>query len=464
MKKIPVIHPFLFAVYPILFLFNFNKAQVPYHEMAAPIIISLLMTGFALGFFTAILKNIQKAALITTGFLFLFFSYGHVHKKIWYQETHVLLLGVWLVLLLIVILAVSKLRKPTDTITQFLNVMTIVLIVMSGYDILRYETALHKALRSADKTEAEKSVSLNLTIPDPAPDIYHIVLDGYASPSALETIYKYDNTPFYAFLKQNGFQVFEHNTTNYAVSFLSFASFLNMKYLNYLTDIEGKQSKNRRIPYEMIKNNPVMLKLKEHGYVFFHFSSGWGPTNSNKHADGDYCGGAFGVNEFRLVLIQTTLLRPFQHMLSSTMRERILCSFATIQSLSSTKEPKYVFAHFLAPHPPYVFDQDGDPVEESALELEGDTWSDNQKYLDQLTYMTKRTEEMITAILANASRPVVIWVHSDHGSEATFHNMQNDVWGGNAGAESFQERMKIFSTIHIPKEYSVNIPDGHSLV
>ena len=55
MKKIPVIHPFLFAVYPILFLFNFNKAQVPYHEMAAPIIISLLMTGFALGFFTAIL-------------------------------------------------------------------------------------------------------------------------------------------------------------------------------------------------------------------------------------------------------------------------------------------------------------------------------------------------------------------------------------------------------------------------
>ena len=69
------------------------------------------------------------------------------------------------------------------------------------------------------------------------PDIYYIIFDAYASTSTLKEVYNYDNQNFNDFLTAKGFYVTSKSQTNYPLSFLSLASSLNMKYINYLTDI-----------------------------------------------------------------------------------------------------------------------------------------------------------------------------------------------------------------------------------
>ena len=93
------------------------------------------------------------------------------------------------------------------------------------------------------------------------PDVYYIVLDEYAPLRTLNMFYDYDNTDFIEFLQERGFYVTKNSHSNYAETFLAMASTLNMKYVNNLSDIVGKESLDQRIPYQMISNNLVMKNL-----------------------------------------------------------------------------------------------------------------------------------------------------------------------------------------------------------
>jgi len=79
-----IFHPFLFAVYPILFLYSHNVREIRSIKevltLSAFLIIFTLLFWLVLEF---ILKNKKKTGLIISLFLLLFFSYGHFTKFIW---------------------------------------------------------------------------------------------------------------------------------------------------------------------------------------------------------------------------------------------------------------------------------------------------------------------------------------------------------------------------------------------
>ena len=81
MKK--VIHPFLFAIFPILFLFAYNIDEVLAIDLWLPISIVMVGTFILLILFKLITKNYKKAAIITSFFLILFFSFGHIRDLIY---------------------------------------------------------------------------------------------------------------------------------------------------------------------------------------------------------------------------------------------------------------------------------------------------------------------------------------------------------------------------------------------
>jgi len=68
-----VIHPFLFAVFPIIFLFATNIDIVPAEEIILPILASLLVAFSLWIFLGLILKHKHKSGLIVSLGLFLFF-------------------------------------------------------------------------------------------------------------------------------------------------------------------------------------------------------------------------------------------------------------------------------------------------------------------------------------------------------------------------------------------------------
>ncbi len=95
-KKHIVIHPLLFAAFPVVSLFAHNIGQTYAREIIAPIAVTM---GFALaawGLLSLLLKDKDKAGLIVSLFLLLSFSYGHLAALM--KDTDLVLPGSVLVL------------------------------------------------------------------------------------------------------------------------------------------------------------------------------------------------------------------------------------------------------------------------------------------------------------------------------------------------------------------------------
>lgn len=273
-------------------------------------------------------------------------------------------------------------------------------------------------------------------------------MDGYASASTLKEIYDYDNYEFLSYLKDKGFYIAFESRTNYASTFLSLASSLNMEYLNYLSEGVGVESKDRTIPYQMIKNNKVMKLLKSKGYKYIHFSSGWGATDRNIYADLDIWSG--GKNEFLTILIQTTILSPLEkYLIGGDDRRRVLNTFSELAKVHRIEGPKFIFAHITCPHPPYLFSEDGEPVPETKFKMSGNVWEQKEKYLKQLIFISNKVKILTDEILSQSKDLPIIILQADHGTASTFYGPDVGDWD-RPSKINLRERMRIFNAFYFP--------------
>lgn len=456
MKNWFVIHPFLFAIFPILFLFSHNLGEVSFSEILLPSAIVLGFTLLILLLGSAILKDSKKAGIIVSLFLVLFFSYGHVYDMVLYHQIgdftidrHGYLLVPWGMLFACGVYLTIRTRRNLHNFTTALNIVTLFLVIVSLFNIGVYNFKTKSYLERDNKITEDSAITIiDLSNATTYPDIYYIILDGYASSNTLKEIYDYDNHEFTDYLTEKGFYIAYESRSNYESTFLSLASSLNMEYINYLTGIVGVESKDRRLPYQMIKDSKVMKFLKSKGYKFIHFGSGWGPTNSNSYADLDVrCG---RKNEFVMVLIQTTMLYPFESFLiESDSRERVLCTFSKLAEVPKIEGSKFVFAHILCPHPPYLFDANGEPIPEAKLKMEGLVWTQKENYLNQLTFVNKKVEILVDQIISESKVPPIIILQADHGSASTF--LDSGVWD-RPNETNLRERLSIFNAYYLPSD------------
>src|SRR3989338_7469437 len=76
MKKC-IIHPYLFAVFPIVFLLAHNIEQTFFSNIIVPALFAVFITVFIFVILRFSVGDNKKAGLITSLFLILFFSFGH---------------------------------------------------------------------------------------------------------------------------------------------------------------------------------------------------------------------------------------------------------------------------------------------------------------------------------------------------------------------------------------------------
>jgi hypothetical protein len=121
-----------------------------------------------------------------------------------------------------------------------------------------------------------------------------------------------------------------------------------------------------------------------------------------------------------------------------------------LERLAEMPGPKFVFTHLLIPHPPFVFDATGAPVDQRYpfTLLDGDAFPGTpeeylQGYRDQVTYVNGLMRELIEAILGNALRPPVIILHGDHGPGSRLD------WQS-AERTDLRERSSILSAYYLP--------------
>ena len=212
--KLPYpVHPFLFAILPILFIYANNLDQVFMSEMIFPIIISLAVTTFVFFTLKFILKDINKTAFVTTLSLIIFFSYGRIFSFIEAFEVNGIIIGrnkvllpFSLILLLIIFVLTNKTKTDFQKISRFLNFTAVILILISLANIGNFAFSNNlKLLEPGAKKSQLENLSTSNDSASKLPDIYYIILDGYARESTLKAVHDYDNSDFINSLEKWGF-------------------------------------------------------------------------------------------------------------------------------------------------------------------------------------------------------------------------------------------------------------------
>jgi hypothetical protein len=459
MKKFFIVHPFLFALFNILFLFSHNIEQVSKFEFLLPSAITLGITLILVLLSILIFNDYNKAAIIISFFIILFFSYGRVYDLIMDQSLgkfeigrHRYLLFIWGLVFTYSTFLIIRMRRKLHNLTSILNITAISLVAISLYNISAYQFKL-KNIRQDDSKSME---CLDVTLAGSENisefrDIYYIILDGYASANTLTDVYNYDNKHFTDYLKSKGFYIASKSQSNYPWTFLSLASSLNLEYINYLTEEIDVGSRGQTIPIQMITNNEVINFLKLKGYKFINFSSGWDKTEYNIHADLNIR--SEKAKEFLTVLIQTTMLRPIERPFSKNLRKSRLNTFSKLAKSYRVNGPKFVFAHIIAPHPPYLFGKNGEPVPGAKLTLSGDLFRKKKDYINQLIFTNKQIKKIISEILTKSKVSPIIILQADHGTASTFPLdifFPNAGLGGSPTRTMLKERFGIFNAYYLP--------------
>jgi hypothetical protein len=147
MKKTLIIHPFLFGLFPILFLYSYNIAELPFTEILLP---SAIVLGFTVVVFILlwlILKRDgKKSGMIASCFLILFFSYGRIYDLIQGAAIGTFIIGrhrylmiLWAVLFVLAVYFTIRTRKDLRNFTNILNIVAIVLVLFSLSKIAIYK-------------------------------------------------------------------------------------------------------------------------------------------------------------------------------------------------------------------------------------------------------------------------------------------------------------------------------------
>jgi hypothetical protein len=345
-------------------------------------------------------------------------------------------------------------RWPTEArqVTAFLNVFSIVLIGFPFYTIVTVKTP---SLVRPPRVPVAFPVAAR---PDPArlPDIYYIILDGYARGDVMKSLFDFDNTPFLETLEQQGFYVARTSTANYCQTPLSLAACLNAVYLDDL--VKGLGADQTELS-ELIGNSNVVASLRPLGYRFVTFATGFDPTD-HPEADAYYSPHPV-ASEFERMVNNITPLRwvwpdPKSSKPSVLSRERTLYALNHLPDVASDPRPTFTLAHIFCPHPPFLFDENGADVElkyrrysiAGGDRLNGrfrDPANFAQAYRGQAIFITKRIEETIKQIQARSPEPPVIILQSDHGSELYLDI--NDI-----NNTDLRERMSILNAYYFPGE------------
>ena len=441
------IHPFFFFLYPVASLLAWNVQELYAGQAIRSILATLAGCLIIWTLLAMITRDIHLAAILTSLAGLLFFSYGHVYDSLGQIRSlgsqfarHRFLIPAWVALFLAASAIMARKRASARSMTPVLNVMGLAALLMPILSLVVFFSRTQ-----TDDARATRIPAVVLRPPTdvPSPDIYYIILDGYARSDTMHEAIGLDNSEFIAFLERQGFYVAANSRSNHNWTSLSLSSSLNLTLAQYL----GANMLPGYYPtpfVDFIRHSLVRRSLEEIGYRSVAFQSGYLPT---EWIDADaYVGPAtdslpspnvgFQPNAFESMLLDTTLLQPVlswpplgfelqgtptrdQSYPYDVLRAVILSEFNHLAQPLPLEGPRLVFAHIVAPHSPYLFTATGEARSSdqpfTLLEAADVSANDRDLYRDQAAYITGRAQEVIQSILVNSDTPPVIILQADHG-------------------------------------------------
>jgi len=466
MKKKPLPwHTLLVAIYPPLFLFSQNVERLELLELAIPIPLIAILAALSLGVLYLILRDLPKAALVATPTWLLFWYYTDIY---WFIEPWTIgdfrigrqryLAAVLAVLLAGVLVLVWRSKKKHENLTRIMNVVSACLVLMAAGTVVSYRVTHARA------NTATVSTSDMTAFEGPLPDVYYVILDGYGRQDILADLMDFDNSAFVEGLRERGFYVADKACSNYCQTQLSLASSLNLDYVQALP-VDLDPCTDDRLPLTaLFRGDKVFAFFRREGYSLVSFATGFNPTEL-RQAD-IYVTGHSDLTNFQTMLLGQTPLQLMKRFLVAQQFDHHRSRIIQAMDLLGDAEiaPKFVFAHLISPHPPFVFGPQGQPITDFPKYDMGDgshrfkrTGMTTDEYIayyrDQVTYLNTLVLAAVDDVLANSPEPPIIIIQGDHGpgSHLYWESIEDT---------SLPERLSILNAYYFPDgDYSQLYPE-----
>ena len=421
MKRYALLHPFLFTILSLLFIYEKAAVLVPVSEILRPLIVLWFILLLLLYPFYKLSKD-----WYVTGFLMTIFVFG------FYYSEPVFILVVSIIVITLVFWAMySFLKKRAFDKMQ----ASVLLLLLSSTLVLVQMYRIRPAFYNMFDANRLKSELGDETVPDPGnvlvgnqPNIYYIVLDGYAQDDVLNDLYDFDNTAFINELASKGFIIPADNHSNYPKTLLSIPSTLNMDYIpNIAPELRDSNQWWRMTAY--IEDSKVQEILKSKGYQTISISVNWELTD-NQRSDIHYQPRSVVLNGFEHFIFALTPLQIFKPLLSKVVflssyeshRELVLYNFNVLSQIPYLGNGYFVYSHIISPHPPFVFEKNGLPIDPNhsfgffdANEYYGTKKQYRDSYVEQVQFVNQKIMDTVDTILANSTVPPIIILQADHG-------------------------------------------------
>jgi len=415
-----IIFPFLLAFFPSWILIMKNYDELIFQD----ILISLAIVSVSIIIWIVIrkiIKNSNKAALITGVGVVFFFYFGYVQdalngilvSNIPVNKTSILV-PISIIIFIILTIYFIKSKNNFESIIKIANVVSITLILV---------------------------VCVQFIIPDASaekPNVYHIILDEYTDNEILTKKFGYNNEKFLEFLNNNGFYMHDKLFSTFGGTVKELNVIFNMEYPKKL----GWMSED----YESLNNNKVMSIFSNQNYSIIETNSMMRWKNFSD-VDTKLCYDTNFINsEFLDQVLGKSIIRYFlEKYQQDTRRDTVRCTFDVLNEITlKTDGPKYVFSHVYVPHPPFLFGPNGENVIPDHREISGlQSWENPQGYVNQLIYATNEITVVIKNIVKNDPNAIVI-VQGDTGT----------LTGTDISKKTMKEIYQAHSIL-----YAVRIPD-----
>ena len=462
MKRSALIHPFLFTLVSLLFLYIQTSITIIPSEMLRPLLWLWLLLILLIYPAYKITKNWNWTGISLTLFVFAFFYEKNIFIAVFSVATIIIL--IWYFFL-------KKIyhRKMIVSETTFLlNLLSFALVLGGGIKLALFCTQIPNSFYSDFLLTKKRTPIAEATSREENPDIYFIILDGYVHSSLLEELYDFDNSAFTSYLEKKGFVVPAETHSNYPKTNLSIASILNMDYLQNITPgLEDNHFWWLMSP--LINYSQTRLILENIGYKSVSLSANWTIAN-NKTTYIYYSPSTIQSSVFENYILHNTaliMIRPLVDKIAynpfsyASHREMILYNFKTLSEINQLSGAHFTYVHFISPHPPFVFDKDGNEITPSHIFSldDGDIFESEEAFIKyygtgyrgQVSFLNQKLVQVIDDILENAETPPIIILQADHGSDmlVDFSSSENSC---------LHERLSPFAAYYLPGIDKTAIP------
>ena len=157
-------------------------------------------------------------------------------------------------------------------------------------------------------------------------------------------------------------------------------------------------------------------------------------------------------NSFFALLYDVSLLInfPLEYPGHQAHRNHVHFILETLEQIPDESSPKFVFAHIISPHPPFIFGPNGEPVKQRLpySVMDGDDYPGTKEeylsgYRNQVTYINRRIQDLVQHLIEGSESAPIIILQGDHGPKSSMEGEQ-------ISYDVFKETVAILNAYYFP--------------